>query len=306
MVNAVAIVSLLDKFDQCCREGGLLIAHVCDCHLLQGKPIDASDPKHQQDHDACPNPDLMPLRLAEVVSELNALRPRPHFVLFGGDMTERGRPIEWDDFFRIAAGLNIPYFLTLGNHDHDEESDWSRSREALCRGLRSAGMCRTPPEAVTDGGLYHSARHGSWRLLVVDSLFDVPLDGVQRDWLARALSSDGTPTILSMHRPFVKVGNAMDRYRMRDPELLRLIIESGCVRVILSGHTHKRRACSHAKITHLVSPTIQDAIDDTPGYRLLCLHDGGVALTANRELAEHAEVAPDALQLDKIEPCDDI
>ncbi len=286
-------------------DGGLLIAHVCDCHFLQGEPVDQSDPKHRSDLESCPDPSVVAERLAAVVAELNALQPRPRLVLFGGDLTERGRPLELEQFFQIAETLAIPYFVTLGNHDHCERSNWARTRPALVQALGRARTCRTRPEAVSDVGLYYTVQENGWRLAVVDSMFDVPLDGVQRDALARELSDRTVPTILSIHRPFVKVGNAMDRYRMLDPDLMRLIVESGCVKLILSGHTHKGRACRHANITHLVTPPICDGIDDTPGYRLICLDKDALALTVIRRLSARGESAPIRFESDEVQPCDD-
>jgi len=297
--------AVLDSMGNYCCDGGLVVAHVCDCHLLQSKPIDKDDLKHAEDLAACPDPGVMPNRLAMVITELNELRPRPSCVLFGGDMTERARPQEWDQFFQIVQTLEIPYFLTLGNHDHDETStNWPRTRRVICRGLQRFDAGRTPPDSVAESGLYYAVQLGTWRLLVVDSLFDVPLDRIQRDWLTQELAGNCVPTILSIHRPFVEVGNFMDRYRMRDPELLRLIAGSECVKVVLSGHTHKARSCMYSNMTHLVSPSIYEGIDDTPGYRLVCLRDGGFAFTAIRRLNRSPAAVRVDYQIDPIEPYD--
>lgn len=110
---------VLKQVEANCREGGFLVAHVCDFHMHQDEPIDKADPKHE-DYDQINIPaEAINERITTIMAELNAMRPRPQFVILGGDVTVRGRPGEWDKFFEIIDCLNIPWFLTVGNHDHN-------------------------------------------------------------------------------------------------------------------------------------------------------------------------------------------
>ncbi|MFH2010139.1 MAG: metallophosphoesterase [bacterium] len=58
-------------------------------------------------------------RFALVVDWLNRLSPRPAFVVLTGDLTELG-PVEshWDEVARQLGRLELPVFVTLGNHDY--------------------------------------------------------------------------------------------------------------------------------------------------------------------------------------------
>ena len=286
------------------RGGALLIAHVCDSHVHQTEPIDVTDPKHS-DYNEYPDSDAVAGRLAAIIAELNTSEPRPDLLIFGGDLTERGRSGEWRNFFKIAETSAIPYHLTLGNHDHyEDEARWCVSREALRCELRTAETCRTPHSALTDAGLYYAAHHDAWQLLFVDSLdeADQPMDIAQRDWLAQQLSLPGVSNVISMHRPFLKVGNAMDAHAMRDPELLHLIGKSGRVAALISGHTHKRRAWLYDEVPHLISTSCYDPIGDEPGYRLICLSHGEPPLTATRCLPRLGVDGCGRYELDLLKP----
>jgi 3',5'-cyclic AMP phosphodiesterase CpdA len=295
---------VFEEIETACRDGALLIAYVSDTHLHQDEPIDPADPDHQ-DYAANPDPDVVSGRLRMILAELDATVPRPHFLVFGGDMTVRGRRGEWQKFFEIAETSRIPYHLSLGNHDHYEDEDrWHHSREAIRHGLPLLKMCRTPRQALTDVGLYYAAREGPWRLLFVDcpDAITKTLEPVQRRWLISQLTSSHAPTILVIHRPFLKVGNRLDAFTTHDPELLESIRAAGCVRLILSGHMHKARAWLYDDIPHLISSSCYNGMDDEPGYKLICMKDHGVSLTVTRYLKELGEDGPVRYQQDEMVP----
>ena len=55
--------------------------------------------------------------LGPAVRALNALDPRPDCVLITGDLTDLGRPHEYQVLRDHLQALEIPYFLLPGNHD---------------------------------------------------------------------------------------------------------------------------------------------------------------------------------------------
>lgn len=58
-------------------------------------------------------------RLHQVLDYLNALRPRPHFILLTGDIVEYGnRPELWQQCIQALLRLQIPVFAMIGNHDY--------------------------------------------------------------------------------------------------------------------------------------------------------------------------------------------
>src|SRR5690348_562039 len=55
--------------------------------------------------------------LARCVRHLQSLPQVPDAVLFTGDLTDFGRPEEYDNLARLVAPLPMPCFLMAGNHD---------------------------------------------------------------------------------------------------------------------------------------------------------------------------------------------
>ena len=58
--------------------------------------------------------------LAEAVSEINHMHPRPTGVLITGDLVERPGPTTYSHFRDLIAPLEMPVYLMPGNHDNPE------------------------------------------------------------------------------------------------------------------------------------------------------------------------------------------
>src|SRR5262245_61300721 len=70
---------------------------------------------HITDTHLTANGNVEPLR--QLVNDLNAMNPRPAFVVDTGDVTEAGRPEEFARFAEGTSGLSIPFHAAPGNHD---------------------------------------------------------------------------------------------------------------------------------------------------------------------------------------------
>ena len=55
--------------------------------------------------------------LADTIAHLNAFEPRVDVVLATGDLTDNGRPEEYETLAEILALLEMPIHLVPGNHD---------------------------------------------------------------------------------------------------------------------------------------------------------------------------------------------
>ncbi|MCD6352388.1 MAG: metallophosphoesterase, partial [Armatimonadetes bacterium] len=55
--------------------------------------------------------------LEQAIDQINAMRPRPDFVVFTGDLTNDSTPEEFSLFRSIAARLRVPWHVVIGNHD---------------------------------------------------------------------------------------------------------------------------------------------------------------------------------------------
>ena len=85
----------------------MLIAQISDLHIAEAdnymrKFVDAN------------------AKLAAAVDYLNAMQLRPDVVLATGDLTDHGRPEQYELLAAILAELDIPLLLIPGNHDERE------------------------------------------------------------------------------------------------------------------------------------------------------------------------------------------
>ena len=59
--------------------------------------------------------------LSDLISEVNAIEPKPAFTLFTGDQTEMGFEDDYAEFSKIMSSLQMPVYNIAGNH----ETKWS-------------------------------------------------------------------------------------------------------------------------------------------------------------------------------------
>lgn len=169
--------------------------------------------------------------LERTIDRLHALLPRPDIVIATGDLTERGSPHEYRRLRTILNRLEIPLYLIPGNHD---------DREALRKAFRDHRY------------LGSSANHASYainsrpmRVVALDSTQPGYgggfLDRERLEWLDAELGRlPRRPTILAMHHPPFRTGNAgLDSRRFINAEALGEIVSAHphVVRVA-SGHVH--------------------------------------------------------------------
>jgi len=257
-------------------EGHSFFALLCDTHI-HDKTVRPDYP------DGYPSADYTAQRLRSAIDQIHRFPIPLDFVLFGGDLTDYSLDGEWDHFFEIVSELKIPFHLTLGNHDHDDwdSAQWPRIAAALEKGIRSLPLCRTPLEAIREDGLYYTAEEKNWRLLVLDTLQSGDISSPQRQWLENVLQDHSRPTIVSMHRPIVSVGNWVDDARFRDKHAIRLLLNTPSLKAFVSGHTHRARTWYYLDAIHAVAPSLAYGIGDGLGFRILGRDQENIIITCS-------------------------
>jgi len=222
------------------------------------------------------------------LAELAALRPAADLLILGGDLTDSGCGGEapTDEFDELQRMLDahlppgLPTLPLLGNHDH---ADQPMSRR-LGRVLRSLKRDDWVDPVEADDFYYATIRRG-WRYIALDSRQDHNFSARQRAWLEAQLKSDPrTPTIVCVHRPFVSVGNWVDDHRLRDFAALALINQAPCVRLVVSGHTHKSALWQYRGRLHAVFPAVAYGIGENCSWGCIVLGRRGVEAVFVKEL----------------------
>ncbi len=188
---------------------------------------------------------------AQAIAQINAI-PQLDFVLITGDTVNNGGPAQYDMLEKVLAGLQVPAYVIPGNHDNP----------ALLREMA--------------GGKYHRAtgKHMDYviedyelRIIMLDTTKAGQLHGWleedQLDWLDATLNEDTRPTLICLHHPPCKVGNAhMDTiYLFNGADFIERIQKHKHIVSVACGHTHRSIFFHRSGIPFLTAPSLTCAIE---------------------------------------------
>lgn len=218
--------------------------------------------------------------LERAVVRLNALQPRPDFVLITGDLVDAGSGPEYARLQALLGPLAMPVYLALGNHD---------GREAF-----RASFPDLPYWEADHPFVQYQVEQPGLRLLVLDTHDPGRASGALCDdrlnWLEFGLTVDRrTPTVIAMHHPPVPVGMpGMDGFRLLQgaDRLEQLVLNAPNVERILAGHLHR-------SVTVRFAGTVLDVMPGT-AHQVHYDAEGGAPLSLVLE--------PPMLQLHRMVP----
>ena len=235
--------------------------------------------------------------LARCVAHVMKLPQVPDAILFTGDLTDFGKPEEYDNLARLLAPLPMPVFLMPGNHD---DPGTMRAKFPAHAYLRQRA-----------GRLDYVVDDFPVRIVALDST--VPqasggvIDDAQLAWLDGTLARSGKPTIVALHHPpfWTGIGH-MDNIGLANPDSLeRVIAKHRHVERVLSGHLHrtifKRFGGTIASTSP--SPSHQVALDlhddaasrfmmEPPGFQLHLWREGTGVVSHTVAIGEFAGPYP--------------
>jgi 3',5'-cyclic AMP phosphodiesterase CpdA len=206
--------------------------------------------------------------LKAAVDNVLRLDPAPVAVLFTGDLTEHGRPQEYERVRELIAPLPMPVHPLVGNHDQRDE-------------LRAA-FSEHPGIAAAGEFLQYSAQCGPVRVVACDTVVSGSgagsLDGGRLEWLEAELARDSdSPVIVAMHHPPVATGmyefDEEIPLAAADREALAQI--DGRVDLVVAGHIHLAIRGMIGARPVFVSPSVylQAELDLRPGARVRLIPD---------------------------------
>jgi len=181
--------------------------------------------------------------LEAAVRQINE-QVRPDFVVFTGDVVDRGNDVRSLRRAKsILERLTCPWHVVIGDHD---------SREAWA-------------QVFGPGRRNYTFRHGGWRFVAVDSS-PGRVDAGSLAWLRRELAAETTgPTALLIHRPLVLpkgyalAADALYRTRLlldNAAEVRRLVAQHPAVRAVFAGHCHVPIQWRSGRVAHFVAPAL--------------------------------------------------
>lgn len=187
--------------------------------------------------------------LRDAVRRLNALSPRPDLVLGTGDLVDHGTAEEYLHLKKILSALEVPIYLTVGNHD---------DRSAFLDVFGAQPYLSD----VSGPFLNYSFEAGGVRVIV----FDTAVHGVSYGeacperlaWLDAELARhSGQPTMIAMHHPPFETGIWwMDAIRLRGAHRLAEVVQRHKqIRRIWCGHLHRSIFTEWAGVPCSISPS---------------------------------------------------
>jgi len=222
----------------------------------------------------------------------------PDAILFTGDLTDFGRPDEYENLARIIDPLPMPCLLMAGNHDDPENMREGFPGHAYLR--------------QRSGKLDYVIDEFPVRIVALDSSVrgrsGGELDPAQLTWLDETLASaPGKPTIVALHHPpfWTGIGH-MDKMPLANPaDLEPVIARHPQVERVLAGHLHrpivKRFGGTIASTSP--SPSHQVALDladdaasrfmmEPPGFQLHLWREGIGLVSHTAAIGEFAGPYP--------------
>lgn len=236
--------------------------------------------------------------LARCIGRLLELPQRPDAVIFTGDLTDFGRPEEYENLRRLLAPLEMPVYLLPGNHDEPEN-------------LRAAFPSHTylrQGERFVDYVIDDFAV----RIVALDSTIPRESGGeireAQLEWLDATLAAaPSRPTIVALHHPpfWTGIGH-MDDMGLRNPQPLESVIaRHPHVERVIAGHLHRSIVArfggtiastapspSHQVALDLADDAASRFVMEPPGFQLHLWREGAGVVTHTASIGDFAGPYP--------------
>lgn len=226
----------------------MLFAHVSDTHITTDPlGVDAAQ------------------RARDAMMRVQAMSPRPAFVVISGDLVDQGSAEEYALATAMLDLVDLPVHVVPGNHDH---------AATLLQHLTGAGYAKPAPQE-TDR-CYYRIDYPELTMLCCDSSVvgrdDGELGPTQLRWLDRQLSASGRSVVVAMHHHPVPSGiAAMDAIMLRDAaSLAQVLNRHHPVQRLLVGHLHRATTTTFAGTVVTSAPSTYRQVQ-------LNLMPGGVA-----------------------------
>ncbi len=202
-------------------------------------------------------------QLQTAITQLNAI-PDLDFVVFTGDLVDQADAASFQQFHTCVQALNVPYYISVGNHDIDHDQSQARyTRSDFIAWCQSQFDLIPAPTGFVD---YSLAPAPGIRLIALDATLGIhpepqgTLRPIQLDWLQQELYTHAQEwVIMLIHQPPVAPSPLFRNYRICSQvaaDLRGLLQSHGYIAAVLSGHLHVPKVYVRHQIPYLVAPPL--------------------------------------------------
>jgi 3',5'-cyclic AMP phosphodiesterase CpdA len=187
--------------------------------------------------------------LIRAVAETNLLRPRPDFVMFGGDLAQLGTKEELDHGAEMLSKLSHKLYCVMGEHDYylDLGEYWSKLYGDHYYSFDHKGVHFVVLNSILtyDEWTFDRWPTAEQRMLEMAGL-DNPngspfmVGQKQREWLAKDLEKvdKATPLVVFSHSPIQKIYKGWN-FWTEDAEEVQAILAPFARTSVIYGHVHQ-------------------------------------------------------------------
>ena len=229
------------------------------------------------------------------VEDINRLDPLPDVVIHTGDLTQHGKPAEYEEARRVLGALRRPLHVAAGNRD---------DRAAIRAAFPADGYLLPDTPFVQ-----YSVETFPVRLIAVDTLSEKSNQGdfcqIRADSLRAALAEDtAKPTVIFMHHPPFEVHESDYPFQFASWDSVgrigRALDGQRHVVGIFCGHTHRDVAGEVGGVRASSMPSVAvdlrlgefpAAVDSIPLYKLHRI-DGRGRVVSEIRAARQRETMP--------------
>ena len=214
---------------------------------------------------------------AQCLQRVHAIKPRPRFILTGGDLAHDARNADpqranrlYDLFHRVMRDSDIPFRHCVGNHDC---FGWG-PRSPIDPGHEDYGKKLFRDRMELDE-LTYAFDVGRWRVCVVDNILPTRFDGKRGyqggfteeaiDFVDRQFrTAADRPKLICTHIPIVsatalsysedvegKLRPMPTSLVTRNSKAILALLERHRVELILTGHLHQSERVAYQHTTHI-------------------------------------------------------
>lgn len=202
-------------------------------------------------------------RFEQAIDFVNTNHADAAFVVFAGDIADRGEVEAYERFQTAVTALKVPHFTTLGNHDHRPTY------------LEFFGA----DKADETGNVNHVIDQNDQRIIVLDTSDPASgsagkLEQSQLDWLQNRLDeAKDKPVIIVLHHNITKFHVQTDFIILKDnADFANVVLSHPNVRQVISGHVHMTTAgtykgvpfCTFAGCHYNIEPTLETLSGPVP------------------------------------------
>jgi len=187
--------------------------------------------------------------LIRAVAECNLMRPRPDFVVYGGDIAQLAKPEEIDHGLDMLSALRYDVKYVMGEHDYylDLGEYWSKQLGDQYYSFDHKGVHFVVLNSILtyDDWTFNRWSSGEERMSVMAGLDDprgspFMVGEKQRKWLKKDLSKidKSTPIVVLSHSPLQKIFRNWN-FWTEDADDVQAILAPFDKVTVFYGHVHQ-------------------------------------------------------------------